>query len=288
VTRRLPDFIVAGVRKCGTTWLDQCLREHPGIYLPTQTKEVFYFDRYFSRGNDWYGAYFADAGERQIVGEVSPTYFVSPDAPDRILATVPAAKLVFVFREPVARVVSLYHHLRAKGDTALSLSDAVEELPELLEEGFYARHLAHYRAVFPHGNLMPLLVDDLQAGAGGTQSLFRFLGVDPGFAPPSQGGRAYGRREARSHALARVAAGTSRLLHAAGLHGAVKFAKSLGAEKVVMRDKAGAAEPLDPAIAARLYALYDDDIKRLGDMMGRDLREVWNLDAAMAGSGTRE
>ena len=284
MTGRLPDFIVAGVRKCGTTWLDQCLREHPGIYLPTVTKEIFYFDRYFARGNDWYSAYFAGAAADQLVGEVSPTYFVSPDAPDRILATVPKAKLVFVFREPVARVVSLYHHMRAKGDTNLSLSDAVEELPELLEEGFYARHLAHYRAVFPHQNLLPLLVDDLQSPA----PLFRFLGVDAAFEPPSLRGRSYERREARSHALARVAAGTSRFLHAAGFHSAVKFAKRLGAEKVVLRENSAGLEPIDPAIAARLYALYDDDIKRLGDMMERDLRKVWNIDAALAGSGTRE
>jgi hypothetical protein len=287
VTHRVPDFIVAGVRKCGTTWLDQCLREHPGIYLPAMTKEIFYFDRYFSRGAEWYANYFADARAGQICGEVSPTYFVSPEAPDRIVGAAPQVKLVFVFREPVARVVSLYHHLRAKGDTALSLSDAVEELPELLEEGFYARHLAHFRAVFPHGNLLPMLVDDLQ-GVAGMARVFAFLGADAGFEPPSLRGRAYERREARSHALARVAAGTSRFLHSAGLHGAVKFAKRMGAEKVVLREPAAAAEPIEPAIAARLYALYDDDIKRLGDMMERDLRKVWNLQASLAGSGTRE
>ncbi len=279
MTARLPDFIVAGVRKCGTTWLDQCLREHPGIYMPEATKELFFFDRYWSRGKDWYANYFLNCRSDQICGEVSPTYFTGPDAPERIAATVPNVKLVFVFRDPVERVVSLYHHMRAKGDTQLPLADAIEELPELLEEGFYARHFAHFRTTFPDSAMLPLILDDLQANGGAElEKLFRFLGTGPAFRPAALSERAYERREARSHSLARVAAGTSRLLHSLGLHRAVALAKSAGAEKLVLRTPARVSEAADPEIAARLHALYDDDIARLGQMLGRDLRQIWTLD----------
>jgi Sulfotransferase domain len=283
MSARLPDFIVAGVRKCGTTWLDGSLRAHPGIYMPTATKELFFFDRYWARGVAWYANYFTGARADQVCGEVSPTYFTSPEAPARILETVPGVKLVFVFRDPVERVVSLYHHMRAKGDTALPLAQAIEALPDLLEEGFYAKHFARFRDSFPAEAILPLVLDDLQA-EGGLEPLFAFVGADASFRPRNE--RAYARREARSHGLAKIASGTSRLLHSLGLHRAVALAKSAGAERLVLRAPEQAAEPVDPAIAARLHALYDVDIAELGRMLGRDLRQVWPLDRARKSGGT--
>jgi sulfotransferase family protein len=288
---RLPDFIVAGVRKCGTTWLDQCLREHPGIFMPVATKELFFFDRYWARGAQWYARYFQRCGAGQRCGEVSPTYFTGDDVPARIKTLLPDVKLVFIFRDPVGRVVSLYHHMLAKGDTTLSLAQAVDSLPELLEEGFYARHFARFRETFPEGAILPLVLDDLQAaGDAALAPLFGFLGVDESFQPPSLRDRAYERREARFAGLARLASGASRGLHALGLHRIVALAKSAGAEKVVLRTPQAAPAPVDPAIAARLHALYDDDIAQLGRMLGRDLRQIWTLDKVSVNGemGTRE
>jgi len=282
VTRRFPDFIVAGVRKCGTTWLDRCLREHPEIFMPSATKELFFFDRYWDRGLDWYGEYFEGCRAWQVCGEVSPSYFAAPEAAQRIRSVVPRTKLVFIFRDPVERVVSLYHHLRARGDTALPLDKAVDTLPELLEEGHYARHFARFRDAFPAANIYAILLDDIEADpAGGFRKLFQFIGVDAKFVPATLNIRSYVRREARSHTLARIASAASRRLHAMGLHRAVEFAKSAGAEKLVLRRPRTRATRLDPAIAARLDALYDPDIAELGRLMGRDLRAVWTMERAL-------
>jgi hypothetical protein len=267
VTARVPDFIVAGVRKCGTTWLDRCLREHPQIFMPSATKELFFFDRYWSRGVAWYGEYFADCPPDRLCGEVSPTYFTEPKAPERILSVAPDAKLVFVFRHPVERVISLYHHMRARGDTSLSLSEAIEKIPELIEEGFYARHFARFRTTFAPSSIHAILLDDIEADPHAAfRALFTFVGADPSFSPTTL-----------------LAAWTSRRLHAMGLHRAVAFAKRLGAEKVVLRAPKAAPERLDPKIAARLYALYDPEIGELGRMLGRDLRSLWTLERALSG-----
>lgn len=284
MTARVPDFIVAGVRKCGTTWLDRCLREHPQIFMPSATKELFFFDRYWSRGVAWYGEYFADCPPDHLCGEVSPTYFTEPKAPERILSVKPDARLVFVFRHPVERVVSLYHHMRARGDTSLSLSEAIEKLPELIEEGFYARHFARFRTAFAPSSIHAILLDDIEADPHAAfRALFTFVGADPSFSPATLTERSYVRREARLHGLAQLAAWTSRRLHAMGLHRAVAFAKRLGAEKVVLRAPRAAPERLDPKIAARLYALYDPEIGELGRMLGRDLRSLWTLERALSG-----
>ncbi|MGH6870088.1 MAG: sulfotransferase domain-containing protein [Rhizomicrobium sp.] len=283
MTARLPDFIVAGVRKCGTTWLDRCLREHPEIFMPSATKELFFFDRYWSRGKDWYAGYFGECRAYQICGEVSPSYFASAEAPERIRSVVPKAKLIFVFRDPVERVVSLYHHLRARGDTALPLAEAIDTMPELLEEGFYARHLAAYRERFPDANIHSVILDDMEADPQTAfRALFNFIGADVRFKPATLNERSYVRREARLHGLARIASAASRKLHAMGLHRAVEFAKRAGAETLVLRKPKAKSEPLDPAIAARLYALYDLEIAELGRMLGRDLRALWTMERALS------
>lgn len=284
MTQRYPDFIVAGVRKCGTTWLDRCLREHPGVFMPADTKELFFFDRYWSRGAEWYADYFAQCGRDQLCGEVSPTYFTEPKAPERIRGLMPNAKLIFVFRHPVRRAVSLYHHMRARGDTSLSFAEAIEKLPELLEEGFYARHFARFVNAFPAANIKTLILDDIEADpAVQFESLFTFIGADPSFRPPTLARRSYARREARSRSLARLASETSRQLHSMGLHRVVTLVKSTGVEKLVLRKPKAASDSLDPAIAARLYALYDPEIGELGRMIGRNLRQVWTLEQALTG-----
>ena len=286
---RLPDFIVAGVRKCGTTWLHQCLGEHPGIAMPTATKELFFFDRYWSRGPRWYARYFRKCPEGKLCGEVSPTYFASADAPARIKELLPNVKLVFVFRDPVERVVSLYHHMRAKGDTALPLALAIDAHPELLEEGFYARHFARFRAAFPPQAILALILDDMQAaGPDGLVPLFRFLGADESIRPQALGVRTYERREARFPFAVRVSTGTSRLLHRAGLHTVVRLVKSAGAKRVLLRRPAADFEPIAPEIVARLRALYDDEVGRLGDMLGRDLRQIWTFERTPQDGGMNE
>jgi Sulfotransferase domain len=276
---RLPDFIVAGVRKCGTTWLHQCLSEHPGIFMPGATKELYYFDKYWGRGAGWYARYYRDASPQSKCGDASPTYFASPTAPERIKEILPDAKLVFMFRDPVERVVSLHNHMLAKGDIALPLGEALDAHPELLEEGFYARHFARFRAIFPQQAMLAMILDDIDAaGEDGLVPLFRFLGVDEGFRPPSLHARAYERREARSHLAARTATATARLLHRNNLHGVVAWAKAAGAERLVLRHVPPPFDPVPPQIVARLRALYADEVKRLGDFLGRDLQQVWTAD----------
>ena len=66
----LPDFVVIGGAKCGTNWLNECLREHPDVYLTPDVHEIFYFDRYFDRGLDWYKRYFRGVRGHKRIGEV--------------------------------------------------------------------------------------------------------------------------------------------------------------------------------------------------------------------------
>ncbi len=112
---RLPDFLIIGAAKAGTTSLYKVLARHPGIFL-SQPKEPEFFardDRY-GEGIRPYAALFETAATDQLCGEASTLYSLSPLFPDtagRIRAHVPGAKLVYVLREPVARAYSYYVQL---------------------------------------------------------------------------------------------------------------------------------------------------------------------------------
>ena len=269
-----PDFIVAGARRCGTTWLHRCLGEHPGIALPTATKELFFFDRNWDRGTQWYERYFETCPPGKITGEVSPSYFTAPEAPSRIHSTVPDAKLVFILRNPLERVMSLYHHMRVSGDLTADLAEALITNAELIDEGFYARHLERFRATFAPERIFVLLQED--AAQGGLAPLFGFLGVQPGFEPPSLHQRINERREPRAPGPARAAVRLSRALHHSGLHRVVTAAKALGADRLFVRRRSLAKAGAPAGIADRVHALYDDDTRQLGQMLGRDLKQVWD------------
>ena len=131
----LPDFIIIGAQKCGTTSLYQLLVEHPCIY-PASTKEVGYFDRYYSGEINWYRAqfpsilrkYYVKWVRRQefITGEASTGYILIPHALRRISKVVPRAKLILMLRNPVERAYSHYHHTVRLGKETLSFEDAIE------------------------------------------------------------------------------------------------------------------------------------------------------------------
>ena len=106
----LPSFLGIGVQRSATTWVHNCLKEHPGVYVPEE-KELRFFDENYERGFAWYEKYFETSSEGQVVGEITPNYFNVPDALARISEHLPEVKLFVIFREPVSRARSAYRLL---------------------------------------------------------------------------------------------------------------------------------------------------------------------------------
>lgn len=117
--RILPDFLIIGAAKCGTTSLYNYLIQHPQI-LPSSKKEVHYFDYYYHKGLIWYRSHFATQSEvekrkefkeqRIITGESTPYYFAHPLSPERAHQLLPNAKLLCMLRNPVDRAISSYYN----------------------------------------------------------------------------------------------------------------------------------------------------------------------------------
>lgn len=123
--RLLPDFVVIGAQKAGTTSLFSYLCEHP-LVRPGLAKEVHFFDNNFARGPGWYRAHFPQAPRQdRRIGEATPYYMFHPLAPARMAATIPDAKLIVVLRNPVDRAYSHYHHEVRGGTETHSFEEAL-------------------------------------------------------------------------------------------------------------------------------------------------------------------
>ncbi len=132
--RRLPDFIIVGAQKCGTTALYAYLEQHPDV-ASALTKEIHFFDNNYHRGLSWYRAHFPPRMfRRRTTGEASPSYLVHPLAPSRIRATVPDVRLIVLLRNPADRAYSHFHHNARKGRERRTFDEAVTREAERLRD----------------------------------------------------------------------------------------------------------------------------------------------------------
>jgi hypothetical protein len=149
-TGALPDFLIIGGQKCGTTSLYHLLTQHPHVER-APLKEVHFFDRQdrFDKGIEWYRRCFPPPrwkdGRRSITGEASPYYLLHPHAAQRVAELLPEARLIVLLRNPVDRAYSQYHHRVRNGNESRSFEEVVEADREWLldEENEPSEHWRH-------------------------------------------------------------------------------------------------------------------------------------------------
>lgn len=153
----LPDFIIVGAMKCGTTTLQTQLAAQPGVFMSTP-KEPNYFsdDDVFALGADWYRGLFDAAPQEALKGEASTHYTKLPTYPQtvsRMTAQLPDLKLIYMIRNPVARAVSHYIHawsMREVGDDAAA---AFRDHSMFVDYGRYAMQIAPFIEAYGRENV---------------------------------------------------------------------------------------------------------------------------------------
>ena len=182
--RALPDVMIIGAMKSGTSSLHDYLTQHPGVIAPLR-KEVHYFDVHFDQGERWYRANFGRLDQPGLNLDSSPYYLAHPLAPQRAGSLVPGAKLIVLLRDPVRRAYSHYWHERDKRRETLSFEAAIAAEPERLGDdeqrlargeirssrahqhfgylarGRYAEQLERWWQVYPRGQTLVLRFEDL-------------------------------------------------------------------------------------------------------------------------------
>lgn len=212
--RLLPDFIIIGAQRCGTTSLYHYLCTHPSI-APSAKKEVHFFDLSFKNGIKWYRRHFPTwlckfyrrriRQQRIVTGEATPIYMFHPLAPHRISRFLPEVKLIVLLRNPIDRAYSHYWLQVRRGNETLSFPEAIECEPErlwgerqriilhegdyyspaywqfsYLSRGIYVDQLEIWYRLFPKEQFLILCSEDFYAVPATTLNrTFAFLDLPP-------------------------------------------------------------------------------------------------------------
>ena len=204
--RPLPDFIIIGAMKSGTTSLFTYLQQHPQLF-PSSIKETKFFinpDR-FAKGQAWYRAHFPLTRQISIGAktyEASPGYIFNPLAPKRIFELIPKVKIIAVLRNPTERAISHYFHEKRKGRESLPIDKALQEEEKRLEQaiktkdyfseaylhcsykrrGIYKEQIEWYLNYFPSQKILIFSSNELFVEPGNClKRIFDFVGVDREF-----------------------------------------------------------------------------------------------------------
>lgn len=216
-TRILPNFLIIGYLKTGTTSLYDYLIQHPQI-ISASRKEVHFFDGYYHRGINWYKSNFATIFYKKrlemklksnvITGEATPNYVYFPDAENRIKKIIPDVKIIVILRNPIERAYSDYNYRKKLGRGKLenvSFEQAVREeierfsdpknnfIDDLMDDykgsdtrlpfvhlGIYMSTIKKWFDVFKKEQILVLQTEELEENPEKVvKRVFEFLGLEP-------------------------------------------------------------------------------------------------------------
>ena len=284
--QRGPDFIGIGTPKAATSWLFTCLGEHPDICAAEDKELDFFFEPNFSRGQEWYESRFTHCNGK-IAGEFTPTYLHRKGVAERIHSLYPHAKLIAVLRNPVERFLSefYFHYGLGRHDFTDPRDLPKEKYEKILKRGRYGEHLEHFYTLFPKEQVLVLIYEDIKKDpAAVMRQVFKFLGVQDSFVPPSllTKENVTGNNRARSRSLKRAyyrefeSISRSRhrekifnILRTLGIGQFVKFVMRINnrpTSKVTPTEK-----KVDGELREKLYRSYEADIKKLEELLGKPL-----------------
>lgn len=289
----MPNFLVIGAARSGTTALYRYLKQHPQIYMSAIKEPNFFAVAGEEPGSappiDWvasrftrrplrvvritdiesYSALFQQVVDEVAIGEASPSYLIAPKAPERIKLCLPAVKLIAILRNPVDRAYSA-HSLRwfYAGQERADFGQAIRDI----YWGFYYTHLKGYFSIFERAQIKVHLYEDFRANpAWILRDIFQFLCVSETFEPDlsvhyNVGGVPKNRIwHAFLLGLGPVTSVFKPLVPAAVRPKAVDIHNRLQRGALVK------PPPLEPAAREELIEIYREDILKLQDLLQRDL-----------------
>lgn len=298
----LPDFLVIGAGKSGTTSIDKYLHQHPEVFVPARKEPNFFGyemvtetelrenpdDLAHFRNSvttlDQYLGIFAGALPHQKRGETSNTYLYHRSAPERIHHYIPDAKLIAILRQPADRLFSRFMHLARENRTPTkNFSDCLDRNTiwwsrnDLIREGFYADNLESYFRLFPRENIRVYLYEDLQREPLKVmREIYELIGVDPEFRPDvslryNESGLIRNRFLNKIYGQGGwISRGLQKWFP--GLYQKLRANLSLKKKMISLRRRNLEKKQMDPAIRKALTLdVYRDDILRLEKLLGRDL-----------------
>lgn len=299
-TARLPNMLVIGAAKCGTTAVYEYLAQHPEIYMsPVKEPRFFaldglpltfggpfaHIDKHSSVNSlDVYTSLFSGVQGEKVIGEASPLYLYDPRAPERIRHYIPDVKMVAILRDPIERAFSGYIMHRMQGREHISFEEAIRDEPRRIRENWlwgrytdvslYAEQLERFYRTFDRSQLRVYLYENFKANpAEIMEDMYRFLSVDDSFRPRTD-------IQHNVSGLPRNKVLDTLIGQRPNRYWLSKLRPYLPEAVFRARDRLrqrNLAKPqLTPDIRARLIPLFRDDIRRLEEMLETDLSHWLN------------
>jgi hypothetical protein len=270
----LPTFLGIGVQRAGTTWLHVLLSSHPDVYMPSQRKEIRFFDKYYDRGLAWYSTFFCPSEEAQryrAIGEISTQYYETEGCAERIFATLPKSKLIIMLRHPVNRAYSQYGFVVQRRNYRGSFRDFLTDRPKALEKGFYSRYLNEFLRYFDRSQILALVFEDVFVDLAKTKkTIADFLEIDVEKFPSSTTNGKVNASSVPAHqSLYGLVVKTGRRLRKFKMEPVVDFVMRLGIQRFLSKGKT--LPPLDEQLKRQLSKSYQREFDELERCLRIDL-----------------
>lgn len=291
----IPDFIGIGTSKAASKWIFQCLKEHPEICTALKRETRFFNRRYnFLKGIEFYLSLFNHCPTNMIKGEFTSDYLLDPETANLIHKYFPKLRIFACLRNPVEKIYSEYHY-HHKMKWRLSIYKTFEETIKrdigLIEEGYYYKQLKQYFGLFPKENILILFYEEIRkTPAEFLNKLYSFLGVkNPNFIPSCINqrinitGSVYGKNKfplinAIIYRIIGKVKKSSRLRRIFKILNRFEFLDKLLVLNVKIiketkyKDVNQNYPPINKKTKIYLQNLYKEDIKKLGELIQKDLR----------------
>ncbi len=273
-----PFVLCMGPQRAGTSWLDRYLRVRGDICLPSDVKEVFFFDRDFSKGIGSYTAHFRPQEAHKKIMEISTTSFDHPDVPKRVYDVFGKdIQLICPLRHPVVRSYSLYLHYLRYGIVSGSLQDACSHHPQIIESSYYTANLERWLKYYDREQIKIVYQETLEAD----QDVFINEICDllnlPYIAPPEELRERYNvTTYSHSGALAGWAQKIADWLRQHRLYFIVNCVKALGVKRLVFgTEKPDATKTeMSQEDLDFMNEKLEPEIKKLETLLGHPI-DVW-------------
>jgi hypothetical protein len=301
------NFLIIGAQKSGTTFVHKCLREHPDVFMPARETMFFENPEYLQTDLAQFEALFRKVCQEKAIGIKRPDYLAKPECPSRIYQHLPSAKLLVILRHPVERAVSAYFHLMkgsfipitpAEEGLTQILDGAYQDLypksKEIIEYGFYYKHLLRYLNYFEKSQILIMLLDTIKRNPlVSIQQVYRFIEVDDGYIAPSLKVRIP--RNSGIYSLTRLKflSSCNRFMYMYNPDRTKRYYKQskplnkvineivVGTDRLLLAPLCYNSKPqLSSSLKHRLYEIYQDDIDGLEELLRQPLTAWKSFDNA--------
>ncbi|MGK7912810.1 MAG: sulfotransferase [Synechococcus sp.] len=271
---RYPDFLFIGAMKSATSTISSQLNAQPGIFMVNNPKEIFYFslDENYERGIKWYTDHFEHVPTNELCGESATTYTqkeLYPHSVERMRKHLPNAKLLYLMRHPIDRLISHYTHEVIGGRISVEINEAIDRHPELVATSQYAAQLKPYFEAYGYNQILPSFFERLTASSQAElERICEFIGyVGTPEWKSDQKVRNVSKDRIQRTAL-------SDFLRMSPLTAPIrKYLLPSGLKKLIRKPFVAKIErpEIAPEQLAKLTAIFDEDLAELGRWLGIEL-----------------